>query len=53
MRTESDKILDAVQEAFTTGQKADVPVVVSHLKCNLTENWGRSQEVVATFEEAV
>ncbi len=46
MRTESDAILDAMNEAFATGSSARVPVVVSHLKCAGIANWGRSGEVL-------
>ncbi|MFY0652857.1 MAG: D-aminoacylase [Cyclobacteriaceae bacterium] len=46
MRNEFDKIIDAMNEAFTIGQSADIPVVISHLKCAGPDNWGRSEEVL-------
>ncbi|HUH63190.1 MAG TPA: D-aminoacylase [Terracidiphilus sp.] len=52
MRTESDAILDAMDEAFAIGRSARVPVVVSHLKCAGIANWGRSAEVLHAFEAA-
>jgi N-acyl-D-aspartate/D-glutamate deacylase len=52
MRTESDAILDAMNEAFVIGRSARVPVVVSHLKCAGIANWGRSGEVLYAFEAA-
>ena len=52
MRTESEAILDAMNEAFAIGRSADVPVVVSHLKCAGIANWGRGSEVLHAFEEA-
>ncbi len=52
MRTESDAILDAMDEAFHIGQYAQSPVVISHLKCAGIANWGRSAEVLASFEQA-
>jgi N-acyl-D-aspartate/D-glutamate deacylase len=52
MRTEGDAILDAMQEAFATGKNAQVPVIVSHLKCAGINNWGRSSEVLESLERA-
>ena len=33
MRSETEKILDAMREAFEIGRVSRVPVIVSHLKC--------------------
>jgi N-acyl-D-aspartate/D-glutamate deacylase len=52
MRTESEEILAAMQEAFSTGRKANVPVVISHLKCAGVANWGRSREVLDALDSA-
>jgi len=52
MRTEGEEILSAMQEAFDTGRKARVPVVISHLKCAGIANWGRSGEVLNALDEA-
>ncbi|WP_232848427.1 N-acyl-D-amino-acid deacylase family protein [Bowmanella yangjiangensis] len=52
LRTEFDGIIDALDEAFATGQKAKVPVVISHLKCAGKANWGRSAEVLAHLQSA-
>jgi N-acyl-D-aspartate/D-glutamate deacylase len=52
MRTETEKILDAMDEAFTIGRMHRVPVVVSHLKCAGIANWGRSAEVLHALESA-
>jgi N-acyl-D-aspartate/D-glutamate deacylase len=52
LRTEFDGIIDALDEAFTLGRNANVPVVISHLKCAGKENWGRSREVIAHIEKA-
>jgi N-acyl-D-aspartate/D-glutamate deacylase len=50
MRTESDAILDAMQEAFEVGRMSNVPVIVSHLKCAGIANWGRSKEVLSALD---
>ena len=50
LRTETDAILDAMNEAFEIGSRAHVPVIVSHLKCAGIVNWGRSGEVLHLLE---
>jgi N-acyl-D-amino-acid deacylase len=52
MRTEGDRILDAMGEAFEIGRSSSVPVVISHLKCAGIANWGRSGEVLAALDAA-
>jgi N-acyl-D-aspartate/D-glutamate deacylase len=50
MRSETETILTAMDEAFTIGRVSRVPVIVSHLKCAGIDNWGRSNEVLALLE---
>lgn len=52
MRTETDGILDAMEEAFAIGRASRAPVIVSHLKCAGIANWGRSEEVLHTLDAA-
>ena len=52
MRTETEKILDAMEETFAIGRGSRVPVVISHLKCAGIANWGRSEEVLHALEAA-
>jgi N-acyl-D-amino-acid deacylase len=52
MRSETETILDAMQEAFDIGRERDVPVVISHLKCAGVANWGRSNEVLDALNDA-
>jgi len=52
MRTETDEILDAMNEAFDLGRLAKVPVILSHLKCAGIDNWGRSDEVLQALDQA-
>jgi N-acyl-D-aspartate/D-glutamate deacylase len=52
LRTETEAILDAMNEAFEIGRTAQVPVIVSHLKCAGIANWGRSGEVLHALETA-
>ncbi len=52
MRTETEAILSAMQEAFEVGRHHQVPVIVSHLKCAGIDNWGRSTEVLEALDTA-
>lgn len=52
LRNEFDQVLDALEEAFTIGTEAGLPVVVSHLKCAGPQNWGRSAEVLDAIESS-
>jgi N-acyl-D-amino-acid deacylase len=52
MRSETDAILDAMNEAFAIGRLSHVPTVISHLKCAGIDNWGRSTEVLDALEHA-
>ena len=52
LRSEAAAVLDALQEAFTIGDRSRVPVVVSHLKCAGVDNWGRSAEVLEALDTA-
>jgi N-acyl-D-amino-acid deacylase len=46
LRNEFDKVIDAMDEAFEIAQTADIPVVISHLKCAGPDNWGNSQKLL-------
>jgi N-acyl-D-aspartate/D-glutamate deacylase len=52
MRTETEAILDAMEESFGIGRERSVPVIISHLKCAGIANWGRSGEVLAALDKA-
>lgn len=52
LRSESDAILAAMEEAFTIGRTTGVPVIISHLKCAGVDHWGRSGEVLKALETA-
>ena len=52
MRTETDAILNAMDEAFRIGRSGESPVVISHLKCAGIANWGRSREVLDALDRA-
>ena len=52
IRDESDHVTEALDEAFTIGRNAEVPVLISHFKCSGVANWGRSGETLAMFDSA-
>jgi N-acyl-D-amino-acid deacylase len=51
IRTESDGVVDALQEAIRIGKHAKVSVVVSHLKCAGIRNWKRNGELLRLLEK--
>jgi N-acyl-D-amino-acid deacylase len=52
LRSETETILQALDEAVRIGKHAAVPVVISHLKCAGIANWGRSAEVLEWIDDA-
>ncbi len=52
LRSEGDRIVESLQEALVIGQKAGVPVNLSHLKIAHARNWGKEDELVRLIEEA-
>ena len=52
MRSESDEILVALEEAIRIGREAAIPVEIWHLKTAGKNNWGRMPEVVARIDSA-
>ncbi|TDF39179.1 D-aminoacylase [Alteromonadaceae bacterium M269] len=52
LRSEFEAIIEALKEAFDTADSADLPLVVSHIKCAGKSNWGRSEEVLDTLHQA-
>src|SRR6266567_218698 len=52
IRDESDKVIDSLDEAFATGRRGSLPVVVSHHKCAGPRNWGRTVQTLAHIDAA-
>jgi len=52
MRSESDAVLEAIDEALRIGREAHVPVEIWHIKVAGKNNWGRMPEVVARINAA-
>lgn len=52
IRDEMNHIFAALDEAFTTAQRGNVPVVISHHKCAGPQNWGRTVQTLAYIDAA-
>ncbi len=52
IRNETDKVIDAINEALYIGRAAKLPVQISHLKVGGQGNWGRSREMLALIDRA-
>ena len=52
MRDEADDVLVSIEETLCIGRAANVPVVISHHKCSMPENFGRSLETLAAIDAA-
>ncbi len=52
MRSESNAVLEAVDEALRIGREAHVPVEIWHIKVAGKNNWGRMPEIVAKINAA-
>ena len=52
IRNEMGEIFAALDEAFVTGRRGNVPVVISHHKCAGPQNWGRTTQTLARIDEA-
>ncbi|MEO1712770.1 MAG: amidohydrolase family protein [Bacteroidota bacterium] len=50
IRNERDQIEDAIEEALTIGQQAEIPVLISHLKAAEKNNWGKIPKVLERIE---
>lgn len=52
MRSESDAVLESIDEALRISREAHVPVEIWHIKVAGKNNWGRMPEVVARINAA-
>src|SRR5271156_6124060 len=52
MRDEADDVLLSIEETLRIGRAVNVPVVISHHKCAMPENYGRSVETLPVIEAA-
>ena len=50
MRNEGDDVLLSIEETLKIGRAVDAPVVISHHKCTMPENFGRSMETLPAID---
>jgi N-acyl-D-amino-acid deacylase len=51
MRDEANDVLLSIEETLKIGKAVDVPVVISHHKCAMPENFGRSVETLPLIDQ--
>jgi N-acyl-D-amino-acid deacylase len=52
IRDEADRTLDAVREAILVGERARLPVQITHIKLGTVGVWGKAGDVVRIIEDA-
>jgi N-acyl-D-amino-acid deacylase len=52
MRSEGNRLLEAVEELITIARRANVPAQIYHLKAAGKENWPKMDQVIARVEQA-
>lgn len=52
IRSESDAIVEAIDEVASLAARAGVPIILSHHKCSGKHNFGRSTETLSLIEAA-
>lgn len=52
LRDEYDRIIESLQEAFTTAKQGRASLIISHHKCAGLQNWGRSRETLEFIDQA-
>lgn len=52
MRSEADRLLEAIDEAIEIGRKGGVPVEIYHLKASGPANWPKMAQAIAKIDEA-
>ncbi len=50
MRDEGEDVLQSIEESLAIGRGTAAPVVISHHKCAMPENYGRSQSTLAAID---
>src|SRR6266478_4293449 len=52
LRDESNKVIEAVEEAIDIARTCGVHVEIVHLKCSGLDNWGKAVQILAMIEAA-
>jgi len=52
MRSEADRLFEALEETFEIGRRAELPVEIYHLKAAGRSNWSKMPEAIERIERA-
>ncbi len=52
MRSEADRVLEAMDEAIEIGERANVPVEIYHMKAAGQRNWDKEEAMIAKIDSA-
>ncbi|MFN2431474.1 MAG: amidohydrolase family protein [Gemmatimonadota bacterium] len=52
IRSEGDRLVEAIAEAISIGERSGAPVLIHHLKASGRANWGRMDAAVAAIRAA-
>jgi N-acyl-D-amino-acid deacylase len=52
MRDEANDVLASIEDTLRIGRAVNAPVVISHHKCSMPENYGRSVETLSQIDAA-
>jgi N-acyl-D-aspartate/D-glutamate deacylase len=52
LRDESNKVIDAVEEAIAVGEQCGIHVEIVHFKCSGTDNWGKAVTALHMIADA-
>jgi N-acyl-D-amino-acid deacylase len=53
MRSESEQIMEAIEETLQIGQSSESSVIISHHKCAGPENYGKSEMTLGRIDQAI
>ena len=52
LRSEEDRLIEAIEEALEIGRRAEIPVHIAHFKSNGKPNWGHLKDAIALIDKA-
>ncbi|HZH91544.1 MAG TPA: D-aminoacylase [Pyrinomonadaceae bacterium] len=52
MRNEGERVLEAIRESIEIGERANLPVEISHFKISNKKLWGQTQATIGLIREA-
>lgn len=52
IRSESDGVIEAIEEVVEIGRQSQIPVLITHFKVSGRKNWGRSEQTLQMVDDA-